>query len=151
MCQGSKIKSSFSLPKIFVHKIHYLNLKLSLGWAFSSDFGSAPISNLFVSLIAVVENCVQKSWPQNIFLQESFLGRLCTSLRGRLQKRTKTRCTMCEFHILRSTTRRLGCRTFYIFPYVLSFSFISRSTMRGFGQFSKLLARSPFFVSWFAC
>ena len=29
---------------------------------------------------------------------------------------------------------------FYIFPYVLFFRSISRSTMRGLGQFSKLLA-----------
>ena len=87
-------------------------MKLSLGWLFSSDFRSAPMSALFLFLIAVVENCVKKVDLKHIFLQESFLGRLCTSLRGRLQKRTKTRCTMCEFHILRSTTRRLGCRTF---------------------------------------
>ena len=40
-----KKKSSFSPPKIFVHKIHYLNLKLSLGWLFSSGFRSVPMSN----------------------------------------------------------------------------------------------------------
>ena len=93
----------------------------------------------------------QKSWPQKYFPPGIIPRSIVHIFEGKTAEEDEDTMYDVRVSYIEIYNEEIRLSYFYIFPYVLFLRFIWRSTMRGLGQFSKLLAWSSSSVSWFAC